>query len=75
MYGDKMNRKLLNRKLLKEKRLSKNLTQKELAKQLNISERHYRYIEAGTRNPSLSLVLKLSEVLEIGLSDLFSTKS
>lgn len=70
MYGDKM-----NRKLLKETRLSKKLTQKELAKQLNISERHYRYIESGSRTPSLSLVLKLCEILEIGLSDLFPTQS
>lgn len=61
----------MNNKLLKKQRLSKDLTQKELAKQLNISERHYRYIEAGTRNPSINLALRLCEILEIDLTDLF----
>ena len=61
----------MNNKLLKNKRLSKNLTQKELAKQVNISERHYRYIESGQRNPSINLALRLCEILEIDLADLF----
>ena len=61
----------MNNKLLKNHRLSKNLTQKELAKQLNISERHYRYIESGKRNPSIKLALRLCEILEIDLADLF----
>ena len=61
----------MNNKLLKNHRLSKNLTQKELAKQVNISERHYRYIESGNRNPSINLALRLCDILEMDLTDLF----
>ena len=61
----------MNNELLKEIRLSKNLTQKELAKQLNISERHYQNIEYGKSNPSIKLALRLCDILEIDLTDLF----
>ena len=61
----------MNNKLLKDHRLSKSLTQKELAKQLNISERHYQNIEYGKVNPSIKLALRLCEILEIDLADLF----
>ena len=61
----------MNNKLLKNHRLSKNLTQKELAKQVNISERHYQNIEYGKANPSISLALRLCDILEIDLTDLF----
>ena len=61
----------MNNKLLKNKRLSKNLTQKELAKQVNISEHHYQRLEYGTRNPSINLALRLCDILEIDLTDLF----
>ena len=71
LYNKDIEGKIMNNKLLKNHRLSKNLTQKELAKQVNISERHYRYIESGNRNPSISLALRLCDILEIDLTDLF----
>ena len=71
MYNISIEGKIMNNKLLKDKRLSKNLTQKELAKQVNISERHYQGIELGKRSPSIKLALRLCEILEIDLADLF----
>lgn len=37
------------RKKLKEARQNAGMTQKEVAEKLDISERYYRFIEAGTR--------------------------
>lgn len=52
-------------------RKEQNLTQKELSDILRISERHYRYIENGHRNPSIKTALRLSEILGISLEELF----
>lgn len=53
------------RTLLKNQRLKKQLTQKELARQLNISERHYQAIELGTRQGSIAVWDKLEDIFNI----------
>lgn len=54
-----------------QKRLEKNLTQTELAKRLQISNRTISEIERGKRNPSGKLALKLATELEVGMEKFF----
>ena len=44
-------------------RQNKNLTQVELAKKLEISERQYRSLEAGTSDGSIKIWYKLKSIL------------
>ncbi|MBP6913397.1 MAG: helix-turn-helix transcriptional regulator [Candidatus Levybacteria bacterium] len=55
-------------------RKKNNLTQKDFAIQLGISRSYMGYIEQGRYYPSLKLLIKISEVLKIELSELLSTK-
>lgn len=43
-------------------RKSKQLTQAEISKQLNVSTRHYRTLEAGTSDGSIEVWRKLKEI-------------
>ena len=58
---------------LKNERSSKNLTQKELAKQLKISERHYQAIELGARQGSIRIWDKLEDLFGISQRQLRET--
>ena len=51
--------------ILKNERLKKELTQKELAKQLNISERYYQAIELGEQQGSIAVWDKLEDIFNI----------
>ena len=58
-------------KLIKEKRKEKGLTQSELAEKLNISS--YKTIskwENGIYLPDISLLLEISEILDVSLYEL-----
>lgn len=55
---------------LRESRKVANLTQKNLAKKLDISERAYQHYEAGTREPNIEVLIKLSAILNTSLDDL-----
>ena len=44
-------------------RQNKNLTQVELAKKLEVSERQYRSLEAGTSDGSIKIWRKLKDIL------------
>lgn len=57
---------------LKEARLAKNLTQKELAGMVGISESYYCQLETGARRISLPIAQKISVALEKSMNDLFS---
>jgi DNA-binding XRE family transcriptional regulator len=58
---------------LKQARLAKdNLTQKQIAKTIGITERMYRHIEAGTRNGKTEIWLKLSEVLGVDVGKIYT---
>lgn len=48
-----------------QKRLEKDLTQIELAKKVNVSNRTISEIERGTRYPSGKLAKRLADVLEV----------
>ena len=47
--------------------LSKNLTQKQLAQMLGITERAYQYYEAGTREPNVDTLINISKVLDVSI--------
>ena len=61
------------RNLLKKSRLKKQLTQKELAKVLKISERHYQAIELGARQGSIRIWDKLEDLFGISQRQLRET--
>lgn len=57
---------------IKKNRTLRNVKQIDLAKVLNISQSHLSLIESGEKRPSLTLVLKISEALNIDPGELVS---
>ena len=53
------------RKNLKEARQRAGMTQKEVAKNLNISERYYRFIESGKRDGDFDIWDSLEDLFGI----------
>ena len=58
--------------VLKELRLEKGLSQESLANQSDIDRTYISDIEKGERNISLKIIERLSETLQISLSELFN---
>ena len=56
---------------LKLLRIQKGLGQNEFAKLMGISQAHLSNIEGGRSNITLSNLLKLHDVLEVSMADLF----
>ncbi len=56
---------------LKIERARKNLTQEQLAKMVGVSRQTINAIELGKYNPSTVLALKLAQVFEKSVNDLF----
>jgi transcriptional regulator with XRE-family HTH domain len=57
-------------RLLKQARESRGLSKTRLAEEAGISQGMITYIESEERNPSLDILLRLTEALEIKLSEL-----
>lgn len=57
---------------IKEERLKLNLSQEKLALEANVDRTYVNDIEKGTRNISLVIAYKLSNALNISLSNLFN---
>lgn len=57
--------------VLKELRLEKGLSQESLANQSDIDRTYISDIEKGERNISLKIIERLTETLQISLSELF----
>lgn len=51
-------------KNLKAIRTTRNLTQQQMAERLNISVRTYQNYEQGKREPSLTLLCKIADILD-----------
>lgn len=66
MKKDKELQKLGNR--IKEARLNKNLTQQDLANRLGTSKSVISGYEAGKNDPAQSMVLKISEALDVSIN-------
>lgn len=56
---------------IKETRLKYNLTQDELAEQLNVSRQTIISLEKGRYNPSITLAFKLSRIFKCTIEDIF----
>ena len=57
--------------VIKELRLEKGFSQESLANQSDIDRTYISDIEKGERNISLKIIERLSETLQISLSELF----
>ena len=53
------------RELIRKKREEKGIGQNQLAKLLGISQPYMNQIETGSRNPTLPLLMKICDILEI----------
>ena len=51
--------------VLKKLRKERGLSQEEIAKDLNISQRAYSYYETGERQPSIELIIDMAEYFQI----------
>ena len=61
----------MKRNKLIELRLYYNFTQEGIAENLGISRSHYALIETGHRNPSLDLSLKIAELFNTTVDEIF----
>lgn len=52
---------------LKDIRKIKKISQKDLARQISISQAHLSYIERGQRNPTVSVIEEICEALDCEL--------
>jgi len=57
-------------RLLREERLKRELSLNVLADRAGLSRQMVSYVEQEKRNPSLDVLLRITEVLEINLEDL-----
>ena len=58
--------------MIRERRREMGLTQKDLADDIGVSDGYIARIEIGGRSPGSKTLIKISEVLQIPLSDIFS---
>lgn len=65
----------MKRQNLISTRKNKGYTQKEIAKQVKVTERHYRTLEAGTSNGSMKVWHRLSELFDKPIDFLLERKS
>ena len=59
---------------LKAERALKDMSQEELAKQVEVSRQTINAIENGDYNPSINLCISICRVLGVTLNDLFWTQ-
>ncbi|MBR0418942.1 MAG: helix-turn-helix transcriptional regulator [Erysipelotrichaceae bacterium] len=62
-------------KAIVDARLSRNMTQKELAEATGIAQGEISKLENGTRNPSIKLLQRLAEGMDMILNVSFLTKN
>lgn len=61
----------MTRKLLVDLRCSKNLKQKDVAQLVGITTSYYGMIEQGVRNPNLQLAIKIAELFDKNVEEIF----
>ncbi len=59
-------------KRIAELRIKRGMTQEQLAELLNYSPNHISKLESARTNPSFDLLVRLSEIFEIKLKELFN---
>lgn len=60
--------------LVRDTRMAMGLTQKDLAKIVGISTSYFTYIEAGDRNISLDLAIKLCDILHLSVDSFIKSQ-
>ena len=53
--------------MIRDKRIAMGLSQNELAKKVGIAQAFMHEIESGKKNPSVDVLIRICEVLEIPL--------
>ena len=61
--------------LVSDARISQNITQKELAERTGIAQTEISKLENGTRNPSIKLLQRLADGMDMVLNISFTPKS
>lgn len=56
---------------IKEERRVRGLTQEQLAEQVEISPRYLSRLEVGRQSPSIATLIKMAEIFDMELSELF----
>ncbi len=69
-----MNKKKLMGLRIKELRKRKGLSQEEVAEKAETSPNYVSRMERGTENPTLDMLIKISEALEVDMWELFDFK-
>jgi len=59
--------------VMRERRVKKGLSRKTLGDMVGVSERHIAFIEAGDREPSLEVALKISSALKMSVEKIFGS--
>lgn len=67
-----MNKKQMIGARIKEIRNKKGLTQEQLSERMEINPKYLSSIERGNENPTLNTLIRLSESLDVDLSEIFS---
>jgi transcriptional regulator with XRE-family HTH domain len=62
-------------RLLREERLRRRLSMNSVAKKAGLSQQMVSYVERGLRNPTLDTLLRMTNALNINLSDLINRAS
>ena len=69
--GIKMDQKQIG-SFLKELRKEKNITQEQLAEQLNVSGRTVSRWETGNNMPDISLLVEISELYDVSIPEIIN---
>ena len=60
---------------LSEKRVNHGLSQKAMAESIGVAQSTYSLYEKGSREPNISKIIKIAEVLSVSVDDLFGVSS
>lgn len=67
-----MDDRILLGRRVRELRKSQDFSQEQLAERMGINEKYLSSIERGRENPTLDLLIKLADALNVELVDLFN---
>lgn len=60
--------------LIKELRKERNMSLDELSKKTNISKSHLNYIERNEKEPTISMLIKISNSLNVEITELYKVE-
>lgn len=59
---------------LREKRIEKGLSVKQLSEAVGVTDAFIRYLEYGSKEPSLKIARRISKILDSSIDELFGEK-